>query len=71
MILVEASSRRVLRMERFEEEEEVLTSFRRCPVGRGLQQNDPRGSFGPSGTQHGASEEEDGGEEEASAMVAA
>ena len=50
MILVEASARRVLRMERFEEEEEVLASFRRRPVGRGRQQNDPRGSFGPSGT---------------------
>ena len=35
--------------------------FRRRPVVRGLQRNDPGGSFGPPGTQHGTPEEEEEG----------
>ena len=35
--------------------------FRRHPVVRGLQRNDPGGSFGLPGTQHGTPEEEEEG----------
>ena len=35
--------------------------FCRRPVVRRLQRNDPGGSFGPPGTQHGTPEEEEDG----------